>query len=170
VQVLHDQQQWRAGGQPLDQPEQQLEQLPLTGDRHRGAYGRLAAPGQVGQQPAQLGAGGAGDRLQLGRVQLVGEAAQRLDDRRERQALLAQRHAAAAQHAGALLLRCRGELLGESGLADPGLAAEHHQQRLAGGGAGQQLVQPRQLLGAADEPPGRDLVGHVGPSMTLRRC
>jgi hypothetical protein len=29
-------------------------------------------------------------------------------------------------------------------------------------------VQPRQLLGAADEPAGGDLGGHVGPSMPRR--
>jgi hypothetical protein len=30
-------------------------------------------------------------------------------------------------------------------------------------------VQPRQLVGAADEPARGDLVGHVGPSMPPRR-
>ena len=73
MQVLQHPQQRRGGGQPLDHPEQQLEQPPLTGSRDRGPRGRLAAPGQIGQQPGQLRAGGAGDRGQLGRVQLVGQ-------------------------------------------------------------------------------------------------
>jgi hypothetical protein len=170
VQVLHDQQQRRAGGQPLDQPQQQLEQPPLTGARRHGANGRLATPGEIGQQPAQLRPGGAGDRLQLGRVQLVGQATQRLGDRRERQALLAQRHTPTNQHAGALLLRCRGELFDQAGLADPGLPAHQHQQRLAAGGAAQQPAQPRQLLDAAHKPAPGDLVGHAGPSMPRRYC
>jgi hypothetical protein len=75
-QVLHDQQQRRGGGQLLDHPEQPLEQPPLPGTRHRSTCGRLAAPGQVGQQPAQLLPGRTRDRLQLRRVELVGQAAQ----------------------------------------------------------------------------------------------
>jgi hypothetical protein len=77
--------------------------------------------------------------------------------------LLAQRHAAATQHPHALLLCCRGELLDQAGLADPRLPADQRQQRLAGGGMGQQLAQPRQLLGAADQAARGDQVGHVGP-------
>jgi hypothetical protein len=164
VQVLHDPQQRRRRGQPFDQAQQQLEQPPLTGlagTRGTGAGGgRLATPGKVGQQPAQLLPGRAGDHLQLGRVQLVGQAPQRLDHRRERQPLLAQRHAPTNQHAGALPLRCRGQLLDQPGLAHPGLPA---QQRRAVGGTRQELAQPRQLLGAADEAARGDLVGHVGP-------
>jgi hypothetical protein len=89
VQVLHHPQQRRLGGQPLKQAEQPREQPPLTGERVTGDRGRLAAPGRVGQQPAQLGPGRAGDRLKLGRVQPVGQAPQGLEDRRERHALLA---------------------------------------------------------------------------------
>jgi hypothetical protein len=165
VQVLHDQQQRRAGGQPLDQPQQQLEQAPLAGLAGTSVGGRLVAPGQVGQQAGQLLAGGAGDRLKLGRVELAGQAPQRLGDRRERHAFLAQRHAAAIQHPHTLLAGGYRQLLGQPGLADPGLPADHRRQRLAGGDTRQQVLQPRQLLGAADEPPGRDLVCHVGPSM-----
>jgi hypothetical protein len=112
---------------------------------------------------------GAGDCLQLGRVQLVGKAAQRLDHRRKRQPLLAQRHTTATQHLHPLPARDGGQLLDQPGLADPGLPAKQHDQRLAAGGTPEQLAQPRQLLGAADEPPGRDLVGHASPSMTRRR-
>jgi nucleoside-diphosphate kinase len=67
------------------------------------------------------GRGRAGDRLQLGGVQRPGEAAQRLGDRRERQAFLTERHAAAAQSPHALLAGDVGELLDQPGLADPGL-------------------------------------------------
>jgi hypothetical protein len=81
-----------------------------------------------------------------------------------------ERHTAATQHPHPLLTRGGGQLLDQAGLADPGLPAQQHHQRLAVAGAGQQLTQPRQLGGAADEPAGGDLVGHVGPSMPRRRC
>jgi hypothetical protein len=131
--------------------------------------GRGATPGQVGQQPAQLLPGRPSDRLKLGRVQLVGQAAQRLDDRRERQALLAQRHTPTTQHPHPPPLRGGGELLDQAGLAHPGLPAHQRQQRLTVAGTGQQLTQPRQLVGAADEAARGDLGGHVGPSMARRR-
>jgi hypothetical protein len=161
VQVLHDPQQRRPRGQPPDQPQQQLEQPPLTGTRDPGTGGRLAAGDEVGHQAGQLGAGRASDRLQLGRVEVAGQAAQRLDQRGERQALLAQRHAAAAQHPHTLPAGGGGQLLGQPGLAHPGLPADQRHQRLTGGGTRQQVTQPRQLLGAADEPPGCDPVGHA---------
>jgi predicted enzyme related to lactoylglutathione lyase len=173
VQVLDEPQQRHGGGQPLDHPEQQLEQPPLPGSAgDRGPRSRLAAPTKVGHQAGQLLPGGAGDRRQLGRVQVVSEAAQRLDDRRKRQSLLAQRHTTATKHPHPPLTRGGGELLDQAGLAHPGLATDHHHQRLAVAGMGQQLVQPRQLVGAADEAARGDLVGHVGPSMprlVLRR-
>jgi hypothetical protein len=165
VKVLHDPQQRRARGQPLDHAEQQLEQPPLTRARDGGTRGRLAAPAEVGQQPGQLGARRTGDRLELGRVQLAGQAVQRLHHRRERQALPTQRHAAATQHPHPLLAGGGGQLLDQAGLADPRLSADQRHQGLAVGGAREQLAQPRQLLGAADEAPGRDLVRHDGPSM-----
>jgi hypothetical protein len=86
-------------------------------------------------------------------------------DRRERQALLAEGHAAAAQHPHPLLAGGGGQLVGQPGLADPRLPADHRHLRLAVGGACQQLAQLRQFLGAADKAPGRDLVRHDGPSM-----
>jgi hypothetical protein len=165
VQVLQHPQHGRLRRQALHHPKQQREQPPLTGARDGGADGGLAGPGEVGQQPAQLMAGGTGDRLQLGRVQVVSEAAQRLDDRRERQPLLAQRRTAAAQHPHALPVGGGGELLGQPGLAHPGLPAVHRHQRPTGSGERQQLAQPRQLGGAADEPPCGGLVGHGGPSI-----
>jgi hypothetical protein len=163
VQVLHDPQQRRGGGQPLDQPQQQLEQPPLrglAGDRGTAASGRLGTPGKVGQQAGQLVPGGPGDRCQLGRVQLAGQAPQRLDHRHERQAFLTQRHATTVQHPHALLVGGGGQLLNQLGLADPRLPTDHHHQRLAIDGTCEQLAQPRQLLGAADEMARRGLVRH----------
>ena len=161
VQVLHDQQQRPSRGQPLDHAQQELEQPPLTGARDRGAHGRPVPPGKVGNQAAQLGTGGTGNRFQLVRVEGAGQPAQRLGDRRERHALLAQGHAAAAQHQHALLGGGDGHLLGQPGLADPGLPTDQCHQRLAAGGERQQVAQPRQLVGAADEAPGHDLVRHA---------
>src|SRR5262245_5949711 len=75
--------------------------------------------------------------------------------------LLAQRHAATTQHPHTPLAGGGSELVGQPGLADPRLPADQrHQRPVVGGGARQQVPQPRQLLGAADEPPGRDLVDH----------
>ncbi len=162
VQVLHDQQQRRGRGQPLDHAQQQLKQPPLAGTSATSTHGRgrLGAPGEVGEQAAQVGTGRAGDRLQLRRVQLAGQAAQRRGDRRERQALLAERHAAAAQHPHVLPVGGGGELVGQPGLADPRLPADQRHPRLAVGGARQQLAQPRQLLGATDEAPAHHLIRH----------
>jgi hypothetical protein len=109
---------------------------------------------------SQVGAGRAGYRLQLGRVEVADQAAQRLGDRRERHALLAERHAAAAQHPHALLVRSVGQPVGQPRLADPPFPADHGDQRLALDGMREQLAQQRQLLGAANEAPGHDLVGH----------
>jgi hypothetical protein len=109
---------------------------------------------------SQVGAARAGDRLQLGRVEVASQAAQRLGDRGERQAFLAQRHAAAAQHPHALLVRGGGQPVDQPRLADPRFPADQRHQRLALNGMRELLAQQRQLLGAADEAPGHDLVGH----------
>jgi hypothetical protein len=104
AQALHDQQQ-PSRGQPLDHAQQELEEPPLTGAPDRGAHGLPVAPGKVGNQAGQLGTGGTGNRFQLVRVEGAGQPTQRLGDRRERHALLTERHAAAAQHQHAQLGR-----------------------------------------------------------------
>jgi hypothetical protein len=50
-------------------------------------------------------------------------------------------------------------------MSAPGLPTDQREQWLAVASTGQQLAQPRQLLGAAYEAARGDLVGHVGPSM-----
>jgi|SRR5215211_639208 hypothetical protein len=95
-----------------------------------------------------------------------------LGDRYERQAVLVERHVAAAQHPHALPAGDGGQPLGQPALADSRLPADHRYQRRAVGGMGQELAQPRQLLAAADETARGDLVGHAGPIMprpVLRR-
>jgi hypothetical protein len=133
----------------------------VDGARDRGARGRRVAPGEVGNQAGQVGTGGPGDRRQLGRVEVAGQPAQGLGDRRERHALLAQGDAAATQHPHALVGGGDGQLVGQPGLADPRLPADQCHQRLAVRGMREQAAQPRQLLGAADEAPGHDLVRHA---------
>ena len=117
AQALHDQQR-PSRGQPLDHAQQELEEPPLTGAPNRGAHGLPVAPGKVGNQAGQLGTGGTGNRFQLVRVEGAGQPTQRLGDRRERHALLTERHAAAAQHQHALLGGGDGHLVGQPGLAD----------------------------------------------------
>jgi len=152
VKILHDQQQRRLGRQPLDHAEQQIEQATWTGTR--SAVGRTspAAPGGIVKQAAHFLLSRADDRRQLDRAEFAGKATKRLDDRRERQALLAERHAAAAQHAHALPPRGASQLAGQPGLASPRLPADQNQHRLTADGTAEQVAKQCQLPGTADEP------------------
>ncbi len=105
---------------------------------------------QLGQQPGQLlllprGRGG----------QLFGQVAaqgpQCGGEGREGQAVGADLDAAAERDDGPLAGGRGGELLDEPGLPDAGLTAEQQRLRLAGGGAGERVVQYVQFVGPADE-------------------
>jgi len=88
---------------------------------------------------------------QLRLVQVAHEPPQGLDQGRERQPLAAQLDTAADQHGRPGLAGRGHQLADQPGLADPGLAADHHRRGGAGGGPVGGGGQPGQLLGPADE-------------------
>ena len=149
VQVLDHQQHRTALGEPVQHPEQQLEQ-PHGGQRRlrRPATVRRA---ELGHQPGQLGPGPAQHPLQLGRVQQADQRPQRLDQRGVGQDAVADVQAAAAEGDGAALAGPAEQPGHQPGLADAGLA-RHHQD---GGPAGcrplERGLEPRDLGGPADQ-------------------
>jgi hypothetical protein len=153
AQVLHHQQQRRGGGQLLDHPEQPLEQPPLPGTRHRSTP-RPPGRSRPGRAAAGSAPPGPDPRPHPAPPRPAGRPGRAvLGDRYERQTVLVERHVAAAQHPHALPAGDGGQPLDQPGLADSRLPAGHRYQRRAVGGMGQELAQPRQLLGAADERP-----------------
>ena len=84
VQVLDHQQQRSVLSEPVQNPEQQLEQ-PAGHERTGPGCGLgpgLGGGAELGHEAGQLGAGTAEYPLQLGRVHGIAERAQRLDQRR----------------------------------------------------------------------------------------
>jgi hypothetical protein len=161
VQVLDDQHGRPLGPQPLQQHQQQLEQPPLVrpqpeptraqpGTSRSGAGSPAGV--QLGEETGQLDPCPARDQLgQLGLVQVAQERPQGLDQGGERHPLAAQLDAAADQHGRPGLPGRGDQLTDQTGLADPGLAAEQHRRRGPGGGPVRGRGQPGQLLGPADE-------------------
>jgi hypothetical protein len=146
VQILDRQHQRPLGGQPLQQAQQPLEQLragQLTRDR-RGGLCRA----EVGDQPGQLRPPGPDHLLQGGRVEVADQLPQRLGDRRVGQGALTGVQATADEHPRAGRLGTGGELAQQAGLADPRFTAKQQHARRR---ASQRPVEPRELLGAADE-------------------
>ena len=117
----------------------------------------VGAPGgsrwaQLGQEAGQLGPGLAGDQPgQGGLVQVAHQRPQGLDQGGEGHPLAAQLDTATGQHGGAGGPGPGHQLADQPGLADPGLAADQHRRRGAGGGPVGRRGQPGQLLGPADE-------------------
>ncbi len=139
VQVLEDDEQRLIGSEALEQAQHRLEQLRSLLGR---ALGRLA---ERGHQSRQQPAGGAEDRGELLGRGGPGEIAERLDQRRERQALRSELHAVARQHPHPGRRREPRRLVHEPGLADSRLAGEEHQAGLGGAGRGEQRRELRPL-------------------------
>ena len=74
-----------------------------------------------------------------------GQRAQRVDQRRQRQALGAQLHALPGEHQEPRAGRPLGQLPDQPGLADPGLAADDRERGLLRPGPVHQRAQRRQL-------------------------
>lgn len=105
---------------------------------------------QFGQQPGEfllLAGRGGGQFVRQGPAQ----GAQCGGERGERQSVGADLDTAAERDDGAPAVGGGGELLDESGLADPGLTADEQRLWLSRGGAGERVVQGVQLVGSTDE-------------------
>ena len=116
-------------GQALHHAEHELDEL-----RRRR---RLAAPWdrlrvQLGQQAGEPAARRPEQRGQLLLGGRARQRAQRVGERRQREAVAAELHARAAEHARAARRRGGGQLADEPRLADPGLAADERHGGLAG--------------------------------------
>ena len=115
--------------QAMEQAEERLEQTSLRrSPGEAGAFLDAALGGEIGQEPREVRATRAEQRSQLGRRDRRGQAAERLRDRRERDATSAELDAAPDEREGARCSRPGDRLLHETGLADAGLAG-HEQHR-----------------------------------------
>ena len=124
VEVLDDEQHGPAGGQPLQDAEQQLEQPALGGiDAETGAL-NLADGTEIRDEPGQLGAALTDDGVELDRVDAADQTAQRLDDRCVRQRAVTEVDAATLEDLRAKRGGRCGELAGQPRLANAGLAGD----------------------------------------------
>ena len=125
VRVLDDEQDRVGVAETAEEPEDALEDpdlepVGLAGrDRARVGHAR-----ELGNEPGELGQAGPGGRCDALRLDLAGQGAQRLDDRAERQPLVADRHRAALEDEPAALAQPPGELGHEAALADARLATD----------------------------------------------
>ena len=130
VEVLDQQEQGRAPGQPPEQAKQQLEHARLVGLAKRADRG-LAEPWlQSGQLPPR----GADQRPHGIGAQLIDQQPEHLDDRCVGQAAPADRDAAAPERASAGMDAPPGHLGEQPGLAQPGLARDQDDRGSVGGG------------------------------------
>ena len=141
VDVLDHEHGGRLLGEPAERAQQQLEQL----RRHLRAGG-VATLAQLGHQPFEL---------------VVLEAAERRDDRRVRELARLQRHALAPQDAMAVGAGPVGQLARHPRLADPGLAGDQHEPRVAGRDLRQRVVECCHRVRAADRQRARDPARHM---------
>jgi len=139
VQVLDDEHHRPGLAQPLEQAEHQLEQL--SGLQFLRRRGRGSARRELRKQPAQSLPGRPEQFLQPSGRSPARERAQRPDERRQRQALRAQFDALTRQNAESGRRRPARQLSDQPGLADPGLAADQDDGRIAILGAPQRHAQ-----------------------------
>ena len=157
VQVLDDQEDRRTGREPVEQPEQCLEQprlhpLGLRWGRLEGPEGRHEAREVVRRGSCD---GGGLDRTELDR-----QVAEGLDERPVREARPTDVAAIAAQHAKpAVGGEARG-LARQPRLADAGLAGHEQVDGLAAGGAIQRALDRVELRIAADDDRAADAGRH----------
>jgi hypothetical protein len=117
VQVLHDQQQRRGHGQPLDHPQQPLDSHPCPAPAT--AAPAVAWPLQARSGSSRSSSSRAGPATHPTPPRPAGRPGRAvLGDRYERQAVLVERHVAAAQHPHALPAGDGGQPLGQPGRAD----------------------------------------------------
>ncbi len=136
--VLEREHQRRAGRQPDDDAEHQLEQSCRVAIIRRDCRRPLV---ELGNEPPDLGAGRAQRRVEVAGGQLGGQTAHHLDDRREGDAAAVELDAAADQDPGAGLARLADQLVHQPRLAYPRLAADDDRDLLAGQHAAQGMTE-----------------------------
>ena len=118
----------------------------------------VAAGASDGKHVPELGARVVVERLQAARLEALDVLVERVDEHPERQVAL-QLGGAPGEHELPPLVRARGQLAEQAGLADPGLADQFQGSRAAPPEPVERLVERRQLGGAPDEVLGKR--GHV---------
>ena len=132
MEVLDDEYDWRPGGQPLQEPQEQFEQPTLSGAEAEARGRFLGHWTEIRDEPRELGAAEAQDGLQFLRLGAPDEPAQRLDHRRERESAIAENDAAALENDRALAPGQVGERCHQPRLADPSLAGDQGRAAPAG--------------------------------------
>jgi hypothetical protein len=157
VQVLDDQQDRSARGQPVQHAQQQLEQAARSGRARR----RRRRPAELRHQPGQLRPRVAEELVQRGGIRRGDQRPQRLDHRRVRQGAVAHVEAAADQHGGVGGPGPPGTLGDQPRLAHPSLARHHHRGGRSGHRPVQRGVEPGQLRGATHQDRAGDALVHA---------
>ena len=155
VEVLDDEDDGGRGAEPPEQAEEPLEDPALepVAPRKRGKL-RLRPVGQLGDEPGELGRRRPDRVTQLPSRDLGDQRPEDLDDRAERQAVVAERDAAPGQdqRVGPSVGADPGHELGDqAALADPGLAVDQRERRLTVGGRRDGRLELCELRAATDE-------------------
>ena len=157
VHVLDREQDGRDAAQPAERAEHELEQLRLlhvlTGRGGESAARRAAGRErrEFRQQPGQPGRGGAEHPGEHVGGHGPGQRAERVHQRRQRQAFGPQLHALPGQHAEPFPRRPRAQLPGQPGLAHARLAADQRERRVPCLRAVKEPFQRPHLVLPADE-------------------
>ena len=115
---------------------------------------------ELGDQAGELGARHVGELLEDGVARSL-QRAQRLHQWRVRELIVAELDAGAAEDAGVELAGEVDDLVQQPRLADPGLAREEDQRRVAAGGVAERPLELGELVAAADETGAADALGHA---------
>ncbi len=166
VQVLEDHDRGRVRTEVAEQAEDEPEQPRLRETAPRvGVRGRLvggdAVPGpDRGEQPRDLGPGGAEQRRDAVRRDVPEEPAEGLRERRVRQPVVGEVEAATHEDRAAGRTRALEEIVDEPGLADPGLARDEQDPGRSRRRAREGVVEHARLRGPPDQLATRDQARH----------
>ena len=152
MQVLDDEHHRTRVAEPTEQPQDALEDAdldPFRLGRCRRCVGSGA--GQLRHEPRKLGEARSRGLRDPFRVHGTDEAAQGFDDRAERQAVVTEGDRATFQDEPASVAEPAGDLGDEPALADPRLATDEDERRLAGRGSVGRRQECGQLPRTTDE-------------------
>ena len=152
VQVLDDEEDRGLLPEPAEESEDPLEDPCLEPFDLAGRRGPVVDDrGQLRDQPRELREAGSGRRRDALAVDVTNQGAQGLDDRTERQAIIAQGDRASLEDEPLTLADGRGELGDETALADARLATDQEQSRVAGRDGVGRREERLELTDATDE-------------------